>query len=189
MPNSQGDPGFSRGNTFPPPQNDPKDEESHNPTLALIAKALAERHGQAYADSWLAQQRTKKREQPLPTLTRAKALLKPVKSPQTRPEPYQAPAPGVDAARAAEELIGERWRQALGLAYPLVWLAVKSALEAGLDPSGANQNNYHFITTLPSLAVLCSALMGVLLDIAPKATLSGKAFECLRCTLPANVRC
>lgn len=159
MPNSQGEGVFSFEKTAPLLRNDPKNELSHNPTLVLIAKALAERHGQAYADSWLAKERSRQRGQPLAPLTRARELSKPATRPQTVPEPYQAPTPGEDAARAAERLIGERWKQALGLAYPLVWLAVKSALEAGIDPSVEGKNNYHFITTLPSLAVLCSALM------------------------------
>jgi hypothetical protein len=159
VPNSQGDPVFSVEKTAPPPRNHPEHEVSHNPTLVLIAKALAERHGQAYADSWLEKERARQRGQPIAPLNRAKDLLKPTRNPQKQPEPYQAPTPGVEAAKAAQELIGERWRQALGLAYPLVLLAVKGALEAGMNPSGVGQNNYHFITTLPSLAVLCSALM------------------------------
>ena len=69
---------------------------------------------------------------------------------------------GSEATTLAEGLIGESWRTALGVAYPLVLLLVKGALEAGHRPGeeDANRNRYHCFSTHTSLGVLCAAVAG-----------------------------
>ena len=61
---------------------------------------------------------------------------------------------GIAAVCKAEDLIGPVWREKLGQAYPLVLLAVKSAVEGGHEQGKANDGTYHFLSTLPSLGVL-----------------------------------
>lgn len=65
---------------------------------------------------------------------------------------------GLAAICKAEDLIGQAWREKLGQAYPLVLLAVKSALEGGHTQGAASDGTYHFLSTLPSLGVLCAAI-------------------------------
>ena len=67
----------------------------------------------------------------------------------------------MDALQAAERLIGDTWRVRLGRAYPIVLLAVKGALEAGVDPNGEDARDHHFLTTMPTLTALASAALGL----------------------------
>lgn len=132
--------------------------DTRSATLTIIAKALAGQYGQAYADNWLAKQRSEKVE---PGVLKA---VKTVSSADSRERAvsntYEPPQPGGKALRAAEDLIGSHWRVRLGLAYPLVLAAVKAALEAGVAPAGKDANSYHCLTTIPTLTILTSALLG-----------------------------
>lgn len=67
---------------------------------------------------------------------------------------------GLQATEEARRIIGNTWRESLGVAYPLVLLLVKSALEAGHRKHGKTANLYHCSSTYWSLGALCAALIG-----------------------------
>ena len=59
----------------------------------------------------------------------------------------------------AAEIIGNEWRDKLGIAYPLVLMFVRSALEDGRRPGEAECNTYHVLSNYGSIGVLCAAVM------------------------------
>lgn len=127
-------------------------------TLALIARALEQRYGRSYADTWLAQRDSKKGETTPPVTP--PDLLRRLSNAREQKKPlYTPPNEGADALRTAERLIGEEWRVRLGRSYPIVLLAVKGALEAGTDPEGEDARDHHFLTTMPTLTALSSAVL------------------------------
>ncbi|CAN5796830.1 hypothetical protein BH24DEI2_BH24DEI2_03190 [soil metagenome] len=130
----------------------------HDETLRIIAQALVGRFGQRYADDWLAKKKLENEEGQVPA--RAKPVEAARKPRRSAPKVYVSPEAGEEALRAAEKLIGPVWKAELGRAYPLVLVTVKAALEAGIAPTGRETNSYHCLTTIPTLTVLSSALLG-----------------------------
>ena len=65
---------------------------------------------------------------------------------------------GEKALRLAEEIIGPVEREKLACAYPLVLLLVKGVLEDSRRPGERGENDYHVLSNLPTVGVLCAAV-------------------------------
>ena len=138
-----------------------------SPVEKEIYRGFLQRSGRARADAWakerlgLPHEKAKGStvEKSIDRVLEHQRAARAAGDERLRRAHYEAPV-GRAATEAAAALIGPEWKEALGRAYPLILLLVRSALEGGHQAKTENTTLYHAFSTLPVLGALCAAVEG-----------------------------